>query len=336
MKKQNPSTPKRHHYVPACYLKAWADSAEQIAVFRRGMNRPFVTGIINVACESGLYGQGGIASAREKMFGSLEEDWPRLRDKLITSGDLRGEDRSPLSLFAAFQLARTRQHIAQSEFSASVAAFSSERPVSRDVVRRFLVEKHLGFRPSDAEVGAAWTIVTYVLDSGDPPSRDEVLGMALEAAVKELAPRLSNMKWTVETCRKRILFTSDRPVMYWRPESYRDAFEGIGLENADEVRFPLDPCSLLVCRRRGDESTPTKVEPKRFIEVNKDIAAQCFEFVVAGPSRVDRLRDLQMADRLPSVRFNMAPGVRRTPDGRDEPMGDVLHMWVPVRETRRS
>jgi hypothetical protein len=27
------------------------------------------------------------------------------------------------------------------------------------------------------------------------------------------------------------------------------------------------------------------------------------------------------------------PGVRRPPDGRDEPMGDVLHMWGPVRET---
>lgn len=203
-------------------------------------------------------------------------------------------------------------------------------------MRRFLAEKHLGFAPSDAEVEAAWTIVTYVLSRGEPPSRDEVLGMVLDVAVKELAPRLSNMKWVVETCRKRILFTSDRPVMHWRPKSSRDAFEGVGLENADEIRLPLKPCNLLVFCRQGDTLAPKRVEPKRFIEVNEDIAAQCFEFVVAGPSRLDRLRDLRMADRLPSVRFNMAPGVRRTSDGRDEPMGDILHMWIPVRETRSS
>jgi hypothetical protein len=78
-------------------------------------------------------------------------------------------------------------------------------------------------------------------------------------------------------------------------------------------------------RAADRRSSPVRVEPK---EGNEDIAAQCFEFVVADPNRMNHLRDLRMADRLPPVRFTMAPDVRRTPDGRDEPMGDVLHMWV--------
>jgi hypothetical protein len=44
-----------------------------------------------------------------------------------------------------------------------------------------------------------------------------VLAMLLDIAVHEIAPRLAKFRWTVEHCRKPISFTSDRPVMYWRP-----------------------------------------------------------------------------------------------------------------------
>jgi hypothetical protein len=156
--------------------------------------------------------------------------------------------------------------------------------------------------------------------------------MALDAAVKELAPRLSSMTWTVETCRKPILFTSDRPVMCWRQRTHRDQFEGVGIDNADEIRFPLSPQNLLVIARRAVGETPVRVEPKRFVHVNADIAAQCFEFVATRRNRVNDLATLQMASRLPVLRFNVAPGVHVTPGGHEEPMGDVLHTWVPVRE----
>lgn len=297
------------------------------------MLQPFVTEIGNIGSENRLYGQGDAAHAREKMFGRLEEDWPRLKDKLVASGGLRGEERDSVALFAALQFVRTRQSIARREFVASVAAFSPERPVSKDTVRRFLAEVYLGFTPEDSEVEGAWTVVTYMMSMGDLPTSDETLGIALDAAVKEYAPRLATLTWTVETCRKAILFTNDRPVMCWRPKSYRDRFEGLGLDNADEIRVPLEPHSLLVLRRGGSDTALVRVEPKRFAQVNVDIAAQCFEFVVARRNRINDLHELQMADRLPALRFNTGPGWRRTPEGRDEPMGEILHTWIPVRET---
>lgn len=56
------------------------------------MSQPFVTETGNIGSENGLYGQGDSARAREAMFGHIETDWPRLKDKLVASGELRGEE----------------------------------------------------------------------------------------------------------------------------------------------------------------------------------------------------------------------------------------------------
>jgi len=327
------SVTKRPHYVPAVYLRAWADESNRVAVRRRASERPFVTAVVNVGVEAGLYGRGDDAIAREEMFGRLEDDWPRLRARLIDSGDIQGEERDEVALFMALQFVRTSESIARRNFVASVAEHADERTVSRDTVRRFLAEKHLGFEPRDAEVEGAWSIVSYVLSHGGPPTRDEMFNMAVDLAVKEYAPKFSRMVWAVETCRKRILFTSNRPVMCWRPKTFRDRFEGISIDNANEIRLPLRPDSMLVLRRQAEGQGLVRVEPRRFAQVNIDIAAQCFNFVVTRPRRIGDLGRLQMAVRLPSVRFNMAPGWQQSPDGYVEPMGDVIHQWVPVRET---
>jgi hypothetical protein len=142
-------------------------------VRRRDKQHPYVTNILNVAVEGGLYGQGEAAVARERMFGRLEEAWPTLRDSLITTGEARGEDRDALALFMALQFIRTSASIARRDFVSSVASFIDERPISRDTVRRFLTEKHLGFVPGEAELEGAWSLVSYVMDQGDPPNRDE-------------------------------------------------------------------------------------------------------------------------------------------------------------------
>jgi hypothetical protein len=156
------------------------------------------------------------------MFGQFETDWPRLRQKLIDAG-------TPLvSLFVGLQWSRTSESFERREFLAKIAAYSDERPLSRETVRRYLAERHLGFPPEDGEVEGAWTLANFVLGNGTVPTRDESVRMATEFAVKELAPRIFARSWTVETCRKPVLITSDRPVMLWRPKSFRDQFEASG------------------------------------------------------------------------------------------------------------
>jgi hypothetical protein len=324
-------TTKRPHFVPACYLGAWADPAGQVVVRRRGAAKVFTPNIVNVAVDAGLYGRGATGQSREQLFGQLEQIWPALLEGLTARGGaVQGHDRRAVSLFAAIQLVRTREHVAQTEFLSSFAQFCSRRPVAREDIRAFLTERHLRFPPSDREVEGAWTIASFALDHEEPPGKDEVLARSLDLAVTQIGPRLERLRWSVEHCRKPLLFTSDRPVMCWRPRSPRDRHEGIGIDNAEEIRLPLTPYYLLVMRRLGFDEGVADVQPRRFERVNAGIASQCHEFIAAAPSRRRQIELLRVAAHRPVLRFNVGPGFQHLPDGRREPMGDVVHMWVPT------
>jgi hypothetical protein len=326
-----PQKTKRPHYVPECYLLAWAESGNQVAVRRRSSIKVPKPNVVNVAVEAGIYGRDEAAEVREKIFGSFEERWSDLRNLLVTQGGaVTGDVRSAISLFAAIQLVRTREHLAQVEFLNNFGEFSSRRPVERDDIRAFLEERHLRFPPSEREVEAAWTLAYVMFNKGGPLTKGEVMRMLFGIAIRELAPRLERYSWTVEHCRKPLLFSSDRPVMHWRRPSPRDRYEGIGLETADETRMPLTPNDLLVIRRSDVETAIQQVQPKRFDRVNMDIASQCHEFVIATPSMARDLELLTLAKHRPVLRFDIGPGFQQMPDGRREPTGDVLHSWVPV------
>lgn len=323
---------KRPHYVPECYLLAWAEGGNQIAVRRRSSVKVNTPNVTNVAVEAGIYGRDEAAQVREKVFGSFEERWPELRTMLVTQGgSVTGDARSAVALFTAIQLVRTREHLAQVEFLNNFGKFSSRRPVERDDIRAFLEQEHLRFPPSDREVEAAWTFAYVMFNKGGPLTKSEVMRMLFNIAIRELAPRLERYSWIVEHCRKPILFTSDRPVMNWRKPSPRDLYEGIGLETADETRMPLTPNDLLVIRNSGTGTAIQQVQPKRFDHVNMDVASQCHEFVIATPNMVRELQLLTLAKHRPVQRYDIGPGFQQMPDGREVPVGDVIHSWVPVR-----
>lgn len=323
---------KRPHFVPACYLRAWADDADQVAVRRRGGAKLFTPNVTNVAVSAGLYGSGDIGQSRERLFGQIEAEWPSARAMLTnTGGTVGGHDRDLVSLFAALQLVRTREHVAGSQFLHDFADFSSRRPVEREDIRRFLAERHLRFPPSDAEVEGAWTLACVALNNGELPSRDETLAVSIDIAVGKLGPTLGRMHWSVEHCRKPMLLTSDRPVMSWRPPSPRDRYEGIGIETAHEVRLPLSPSELLVMRHADSGAALIEVQPRRFERVNRDVAAQCHEFVIATRRRARQPESVPLAAHRPVVRFHVGPGYQQRRDGITEPMGDIVHTWVPLR-----
>ena len=323
---------KRPHFVPACYLRSWADADDKVAVRRRDGTKAFTPNVINVAVDAGIYGRGNAAQTQEKVFGQLEEMWPDLRAALIAHGGAVTADvRSTVSLFMAVQQGRTRDQIARAEFLNSFAQFSSRRPVTREDMRAFLAERYLRFEPSAREVEGAWTIAFVALNNGEPPGKDEVMRILLGIASKEIAPRLCKFHWTVEHCRRPILFTSDRPVMCWRPRSAKDEYEGIGVDTADEIRMPLTPQDLLVIRRQvGLNGGIEQVQPRRFERVNAAVASQCKDFIVTTPHRAQSMELFPMAAYRSSLRFDIAPGTRVLPDGREEPMGDIVHMWVPT------
>lgn len=115
--------------------------------------------------------------------------------------------------------------------------------------------------------------------------------------------------------------------MLWRRPSAADRYQGFGVDNAEEIRFPLDAGHQLVLTTDPRPAT-TRVEPDRVRACNADLAANCHKFIVGHPDHQQRLREVTLADRRPTVRFNLAPGYQVGPDGQDHYLGDILHMWV--------
>ena len=64
---------KRPHFVPVCYLRAWADAGDKVAVRRRDTAEAFTPNVINVAVDAGIYGRGDTAQARESCLASLRK-----------------------------------------------------------------------------------------------------------------------------------------------------------------------------------------------------------------------------------------------------------------------
>jgi hypothetical protein len=214
---------------------------------------------------------------------------------------LHGHDRQLVSMFMALQIARSREHIAQTAFSSELAEFTEERPPSREIVHRFINERH-GHTPEDAEVEAARTLATFEMQEF-VASFDTAFSVSMKNATTRMAPLLDGLHWRVETVDAPVLWTSDRPVMPWRPPSSRDRFEGVGYGNADEIRMPLSPAAMLILQRRASQS-PVRVDKRRFHAYERDIALQCYEFVVCLPGRRARLDTESMAPNRPAVRFH--------------------------------
>ena len=306
-------------------MRAWANADQQVAYRRRDSSTAITPNIINVAVDSGIYGTGELAESREEFFQQLEEEWEGLRQELLTSGDLTGQRRSLLSVYTAIQLSRTLKHVDQTSFACNVAALTEERPIPKSAVRQYLAELDDGSEPDEAEVDAAWT---FVVGSPGIPTPDEVLKVAMHVAVDKSAPALEAMHWRVETFGKPALMTSDCPVTAWRRTNPGEPERGVGIGNADEVRFPLSPTALLVLTPTPVPASPQSPD-RRFVEVNRETCRQCHQFVVATVQYKARLDNLQLAPRGPRLRFRSGPLYRRNAYGIDEPMGgDVIHMYT--------
>jgi Protein of unknown function (DUF4238) len=324
---------KRHHYLPQSYLKAWADEGGQVAVRRRDQPDAFCATTRKVAVEADLYAfpaGAGPDDTLEVALSEIEALLPGYLDDLRDGPTPRkgSPARDDISDLLALQIVRTREHVGQWMFPLAAAEYTGERPISREGMRRFLTEEYLGEAPPEQEMQGALDFANYMLLKGMPEKR-EILSILFRNASEQLAPRLAKMAWAVEISKDRAFVTTDRPVAMWKRDTRDMTMMGIGLENSDEVRFSLGPHHLLVLRPRYPEHR-THVEPGRVAEVNRHLAAGCYEMVIARPSDRAELAQLSMRRVRPALRFNTGPLLEPDATGRLVPTGqEILHTYVP-------
>lgn len=323
---------KRHHFLPRSYLARFAIGGNVLV--RRRDGTTFLADTINVAVEAGMYDlptPTGVVSHVEDLLAVVDDAALAAMRTVDATGQppARGsQERDALAGYLALLMGRTPEARGRHDFPARVARHLAGRPLTRELVADYLEEVHLRFKPSDAEVEGAFTMVQVAMQDPSTLTKASSLDMML-GSVPEIYAVIDRMHWAVEHDRKGRLFTSDAPVVMWRTPSPRDAFEGVGLSNAEEVRFPLDPAKLLVLthRRRPVDS---RMSGERARSVNAETAAACYDFIVARPDRREAAQQVRMAAHRPAMRFNVGPGYEVEPDGKRRRMeGEILHFWIP-------
>ncbi|MEU9979556.1 hypothetical protein [Streptomyces sp. NPDC051014] len=167
------------------------------------------------------------------------------------------------------------------------------------------------------------------MNGGTDPTHDDAVAVPL-SAVQARIPQYRARHWRLETSRKPISLTSDAPLVLWRPETPSDAYQGFGLEDAHEIRFPVSPTAQLVLLP-GNGTSSEEIKLSRVISCNQDLTESCQQVVVGHPDRHAALDRVQLMEQGPTLRFNTAPGIRKNPDGTEEPMGDILHLYTTRR-----
>lgn len=328
-----PARSKRHHQVPRAYLNRF--SHKEIVHVRRRDGNAYETNTLNVAVESGFYdipdGQGQLSSVAEDTLADIDGAGVQAMAGIDRAGrvpDSGSEARRALAVFLSVQLTRTTQHREQVMFPERVAQWAGQRALTEDLVADYLETVHLGFPPRAREAEGAFLYVSKALEDGAATS-EFAIDMMLRM-IAELVPRLLSLNWTLEVDAKQRLVTSDTPVVVWRRPSRKDDFEGVGIERADELRFPLDPGKQLVLSKRK-RPREIRLGPHRVRRSNADVANGCHRFVVGRPEQSSILDGLGLGARAPVIRFNVAPLLVQTPDGRKIRDGEAMHMFVPSK-----
>ncbi|MEV4201493.1 DUF4238 domain-containing protein [Micromonospora globbae] len=326
---------KRHHYVPAAYLSRFGEGGS-ILVRRRGKPAMYATSVKNVAVEGGFYeitgDDGQPSDVIERALAGLEGAALSVLNDVEQNQQLPplvSPARSTLATFLAVQFTRTPLHRERIMFPEQVARYARGREIDAALMAEYLEREYLGFRPQDSEVRAALDLTQYMLRDRDLFTRDNAIRLAFStvAAIEQL---LLGMHWSLEVARKPRFITSDAPLVLWRTPTPRDQFEGFGLKNAEEVRFPISPAMQLILTHTGRDPL-TRIEPDRVRACNADTALACYKVLVGHPRRERQLQMLDLPGVRPAVRFNTGPGYRVMPDGTEEYMGEILHSWVPRR-----
>lgn len=330
--------PKRHHFVPKMYLDRF--TRDDVVVVRRrdAGGRTYGSGTVNVAVESGFYdlptAAGGVSKEVEDWLGGIEGDAAdafRSIDAAMEAPPLGADEREVLAFYLGLQLSRTPEQRERLSVPTACAAFLDGRTLTLELMAEFLKVQHLGFAPSERETQAAFDLVGSLLPDIDQFTQDKVLTLMVTTA-QQAAPILGSMCWTIEHDRKARFITSDTPLVLWRTPSPRDRFEGFGLQNCEEIRFPLDPTKQLVLTHKVGRPPSARVSPKRAADCNQDLALACHHIIIGSPSEKVRMIALDLPPKRPVQRFDSGPELRQDDQGRWVETGqEILHMWVPRR-----
>jgi hypothetical protein len=303
--------PKRHHFVPRCYLRGFSDHKKRVRMYARASKQHLVvTSVNNAAVESGFYTlveeSGEQSLAVEHVLG-LIEGLAKTAIARMVSGQFPPtiEDRSNLSLFMALQVLRTPEERLAYEAMVDHSQKAMFEGWTPEYVRERMKEE--GIEPTDEAVAEVMDVVENPDNYRFVPHQNEHIKVMLKVAV-EAAPVIAARTWLLGQSTRASFITSDHPVVLWSEPSEETRFKGIGIETAEQVYFPLDRrhvLALALPHSRPDGKLLQLTEDN-VLFVNHLEADHSFKWVYQHPED-DLVHDLIPDKPKPLMEINQTP-----------------------------
>jgi hypothetical protein len=280
------SAPRKHHLLPASYLKRWEVDG-RLRVVDVNSRSNYVTASSKAARDTDFYRieADGLDPVEfppllfEKMLSIVEGGAIPSFEIAITDGI---EAMSNLAAFVAFQIARGRQFRARLMSLAS----STYREMHRDVTAEGLRSRLNN--ATDDELSQTMQFVEGI-QSGDilvQPQQAQAVWMVGEAATRFM-PYLMGFSWYVVRTAAELITTDEPVLMLGGPGWPRGQIPGIA--TARVIVMPLDPCHLLVLVSPGMLSSRGTFDAALDIgeteQINLELLAHASRWQFSSPTR---------------------------------------------------
>lgn len=291
---ESPSAARRHHLVPAFYLKKWADR-DRIRVTDIDRAESWVTTPTKAARQTDYYriespdlDPQEIPPLLFEVTLSKVERWgadfiaAAIDDPVNVLND--DEMRALFSIYMAFQYVRGRSYRAVAQASATDLFKLCYGEITEEGIRHHLKEK--GLEPNPENVALFRSFVDQ-LNSGDVtvgPQQAAVIGMTGQIAV-EAGLHLFARGWHIYRVPEILLTSDEQVVPIAGPPHPRTERGGVG--NAAVVIFPLAP-GLLLAMFDGHNARPTppyELDYGDIADLNREVAAAASTYAFERPNR---------------------------------------------------
>lgn len=293
------SKPKRHHYVPSFYLKRFADQKGRLKAFDRRSDRTITTSSRAVAVERNFYSlpeDSGLPEALlERVLGAQEAEAASAIRDIVEACQVGAVERECLIVHIALQMLRTRRQRLITKLATEwVATLQAQVWLNRRLQEdEFETE-------SERDVAERSLRQLAAGETKISPEEKSLVGTTLLGFERMVEVLSSDWNWIVVHVNKAIFITSDHPICMLGEPVPGLPSGNIGVANALEIWFPLDPRHALVLSREHEMKSPiTGISKGHIRRINLRLALESERWCFFHP-RSEGIGRFQIPSEPPS------------------------------------
>ncbi len=281
-----PTRSKRHHFIPAFYLRHFANSKAQVRIYPTHCNKPFFSSSVkNAAVEAGFYtivsDDSSKASVLETELAKIEAAAQHAIGHVLSGTPPSVEDRRDLALFMAIQYSRTPEQRSQHALMVDAIEKAFYENMTEEWARERLAQ--IGKEPTP-------DMVALVLDISKNPQKylfrphpNDFLAVMVRVAVEGLAPLLFGRHWVVGVSPGPALIAGDHPLVMTRHPAGSSHYRGGGLAAAEQLFFPIDRHHILILNRESVMAQRVVLTREEVGSLNRTTAEYSHRYVFQHP-----------------------------------------------------